>query len=209
MIRKMIAVITLAALFNTLFAGCSKIVTVKLNETHNVSHEQIVGVTLKNGSEITFDERGGQYNPSAKTVAGVTPQGQHIEINLRDLEWLKVIDLAADAPLQMSINAKDFHGHLKQQQPKAIVAVVTKNGESHQFMFGNGRIDARERVVYGLSGHNTVIEVPFSEVSHVKIRRFDRTKTLILVAGVLTALTVAFALTWEMFPEDTDQRFQF
>jgi hypothetical protein len=181
----------LAAFFNTLFTGCSKVVNLPLEETYNVSHEQIVGITLKNGSEVIFDQHGGRYSPAGNAVTGVTPEGRRIEKTLRDLSYVKVIDLDADQGLPMAVDVEYFHDWRENAAPKNIAGVVTNQGQTHKFKFGNGRIDADQKVVVGFSQEDTWIAIPFDDVAYVQTKVRDGRKTALLVGVYVVA---SFAL---------------
>lgn len=198
MTRKILAAITLAALFNTLFTGCSKMVNLKLYENNYTINEKIVGITLKDGSEITFDERGARYSQFGSIVSGNTPDGRPIEKTLRDVSSVKLIDPDTGQQGLVSVDAQYFHDWHEKAAPKNIAAVVTNQGETRKFKFGNARIDADQKAVLGFSEEDTWIAIPFDSVDHLRIRVPDGRKTTLLVVGCVVAFhLLAYALAYD------------
>lgn len=182
------AFITLVTFMNLLFAGCSKVVNIKLDEVAVDTPERITGVVSKSGEEVTFDQKGGEYEPANRRITGTTTVGQHLSKSLSDLDSVRVVDPFRDDPSSISIVARNFHEFSRPEQTDKIASVETKQSAVYKFWSG-GRIDPLNGVIFGLSDTRISLRIPFDSVAYVGVKRPDKVKTGLLITA-LTALTI-------------------
>ena len=195
MIIRTCAVVTLIAMANMLFSGCTKTITRTLQSTGEYTSLRIIGVTLLTGEEIKFGDPSGRYHQSTGLVTGLMVNGERFHRKLNELKSVTVIDLSAEEPLPAVIEADDFGKSHKTQETKKIAAVVTHDGRQVEFNHAGGRIDPRNRVVIGRARDGSPVSIAFDDVKYVKVKKTNTTVTLILTA--LTVLTIISIVTFD------------
>jgi len=182
------AVIALVTFINLLFASCSKVVNITLNEVAVDAPKRITGVVSKSGDDVTFDKKGGRYEPTFRRITGVTADGVRVAKSLKALDSVRVVDFAEDSVAPITIVAPNFHDYMSPWQTDKLVSVVTKLGATHKF-WSDGRIDTLNGVILGLSDTRISLRIPFDSVAYVGVKRPDKVRTGLLIIA-LTALTI-------------------
>ena len=200
MVRQTIAILTMTAIVNLTFVGCSTVVNMRLDEVAVDTPKRITGVVSKSGEELTFDEKGGKYDPGQRRITGADADGERLIRSLKNLDIVRVVELREDSLSPLTVGARNFHDYIRPGKVDEIMSVETKNGITHKF-WNFGRMDQLNRIIIGPSGTSTSLIIPFDSVAYVGVRRPDGPKTLLLVAGclaVLTALSIyAFEEAWD------------
>jgi hypothetical protein len=188
MVRQTIAILTMTAIANLIVGGCSKVVNMRLDEVGVDTPKRITGVVAKSGQDVTFDQKGGEYDPSHKHIAGTTSDGRRLNKWLKDLDTVRVASSVDSAFTPNSIAAGRFHEYCR---PKVdnILSVETRQSMVHKFWSG-GRIDRSRRLVEGLSISGTTLRIPFDSIAYIGVKKTDWVKTGIFI-GVSTALLTA------------------
>lgn len=193
------ALITLVTFINLLFAGCSKVVNIKLDEVAVDTPRRITGVVTKSGEEVTFDKKGGKYDPGQRRITGADADGERLVKSLKELNSVRVVDPTEDGLSPVSVGARYFHDYIRPRKVDEIMSVKTKNGTTHKF-WNFGRINPLNRTIIGPSGNSPSLIIPFDSVACVGIRKPDGPKTLLLVAGCLAVLTALLYYTLPEYP---------
>ena len=205
------APITLVTFINLLLAGCSKVVNIKLDEVAVDTPKRITGVVSKSGEELTFDEKGGKYDPGQRRITGADVDGERLIRSLKDLDTVRVVELREGSLSPFSISAQHLHEYLRPSKTDEIVNVRTLSGTTHRFWFG-GRVNPLNRQILGLSMTRSSLMIPFDSVAYVGVKRPDELKTSLLIVGSLAVIAVLIVLsdvsflpTWDC---DDGQRWQ-
>lgn len=189
---QVISSLTLIALLNLTFAGCSKVVNLRLDEVAVDTPRRITGIVPKSSENVTFDNEYGKYDRRQRRITGVSTDSLRVKESLRDLDSVRVVDLGEDSAAPISIVAQNFHGYMRPYHTDKLVSVVTKLGVTHKFSSG-GLIDPLDRVVLGLSTTRTSMRIPFDSVDCVRVKKTDWVKTALLLTT--TAVIVVLAIT--------------
>lgn len=190
MTRRILAVITLAALFNLTLGGCSKVVKINPEEIEIDTPKRITGVVLKSGKEVTFDSTGGDYNPAHRRISGESLDGTYLVEPLSKLDIVKAVDLAEDSLSSFSLRARNLHEYLRPKQNEKIISVITKQSIEHKFWSGC-RIDPVNNAVFGLTTRDSTLRIPIDSVAFFGVKKRDWVRTTIFISLYL-ASCVAF-----------------
>ena len=195
MTRKIIAAATLTALVNLTFAGCSKVVSLKLDEVAVDTPKRITGVVPKSGEEITFDAKGGDYDPAHRRIVGTERYGDQVLKPLSTLDSVRLVSAVGDGQSLISMDASRFYEYSKRPKTDKIVAVVTTNLKTHRF-WDRCRIDPLNRLFLGPFETGRIPSIPFDSVAYVRARVPDHTATAFLVTMcvVTVATSVYYAI---------------
>ena len=141
MTRKIMAVTTLAALFNTLCAGCAEYTKMGLSDVLNSNHRRVSQVTTKNGEQIVFDSAGAKYINDGKSILGITSDSQRADKFTRDLDKITLVDTTGEDTLPLVLPAGELTPHFSQKRFDRIASLVTKQGERFRFNSFGATID--------------------------------------------------------------------
>ncbi len=89
MSKRVIVGIMMLAFVNLMFAGCTKMVKLQLDEARNIENTKIAEVVTKQGIEWKFGRKGGQVDFTSETVTGTSRGGAPVEIAFADVDCLK------------------------------------------------------------------------------------------------------------------------
>jgi hypothetical protein len=211
MLRQAVNTVTLIALVNLTFAGCSKVVNIKLDEVAVDTPKRITGVVTKSGEDVTFDDKGGKYEPVHRLINGTDVHGVPFIGSLKELDSVRVIVRAEDSLSPFSISARHLPEYLRPLKADEIVNVRTLGGTTHRFWDG-GRVNLLNRQILGLSITRSSLMIPFDSVAYVGVKRPDVLKSSLLTVGLVTVITVLIVVsdvsllgTWDC---DDCQRWQ-
>jgi len=182
------ALIALASFTNLLFAGCITVVKVKLDEVAVDTPKRITGAVSKTGEEVTFDKKGGEYEPAFRRITGTAEDGERFIKSLKNLDSVRVIDPAEDSLTSISIGARLFHEYIRPGKTDEIASVVTRDSATHKF-WNSGQIDRRNKLILGQSDNGTTLKIPLDSVAYVGVRKQDIIKTGLCFTGCMVVLT--------------------
>jgi hypothetical protein len=208
MLRQAVNTVTLTALVNLTFAGCTKNVALNLSETSRPSDERIIGITSKDHTEFVFDSIGGRYDPSRKTISGITVERTHLVKRIDELRDVTVINQIALNIPPIVIKANEYAERLRSDKPCRIQALATKQGKAVWFDKNGGRIDVTRSVVVGFSREGSHLEIPFEDVDYVRITKSNILGTALLTVAIFGAVAAIGLSSFDFFPDsNTDYRF--
>lgn len=223
MTRKIIAMTTLAAFFNTLFAGCAQYTTMSLSDFLDSRHKQISEATTNDGDRIVFDSAGAQYLSNRKAILGVTENGSQAYSFIRDLDKITLVDPTHGDSLPLIVPAPEYPSHPSLKRYHRISSVVTNQGERFRFKSTGATIDFPNQTFVGavqtsLSGEKYLVAqlgdtsfkphyavdgsgipsfelaVPFDSVDQVEVLRYRRPWFLPGVLGTVAGLILIGAI---------------
>jgi len=202
MLNRALVVTTLAAFLNCTF-GCTMTRDVFKNDLRR-HYQKIVGVELKDGSFVGFDEHGGQYVAYLKSIKGVTADGQPVEYKTREIRRVHV-QYAGDERSQVVIKGVDEFLYEAERPPhEKIVGLVLPSGAVIDFDRRGGRLDPEANSISGISDRGVPIEMQLDEVLYLRVQRIDPASTCVATVGVLAlgvlVVGVIVALTKESCP---------
>jgi len=190
MMNQTIAVLTLTALVNLTLGGCSKVVNMRLDEVAVDTPKRIIGVVGKAGDEVTFDQKGGNYEPAERLISGTSRYGEKVLKPLRTLDSVRLASPVDKGQAPVTVEAARFHGYSKRPGLDKIVAVVTTDSVTHRF-WNSCRIDTLNGMFMGPFETSAQLHLPFDSVAYVKAIVPDRTGSAILGAVCAAVIGVS------------------
>ena len=194
MFRKSITLAILVAMNNLMFAGCSKVVNMRLDEVAVDTPKRITVVVTKTGEKVTFDDKGGKYEPVHRSINGTDVHGVPFIGSLKELDSVRLVDRAKDSQPPFSISARHLPEYLRPSKADEIVNVRTLSGTTHRFWDG-GRVNPLNRQILGLSVTRSSLMIPFDSVAYVGVKRPDVLKSSLLTVGLVTVITVLIVVS--------------
>ncbi|MCX6833581.1 MAG: hypothetical protein NTW07_00355, partial [candidate division Zixibacteria bacterium] len=166
MLRRSTIYLLLIAMSNLMFAGCSKVVNLKLDEVAVDTPKRIAGVVSKSGDEVTFDKKGGEYEPANRRIIGTSRYGERVYKPLRTLDSVRLVSVIGEDQSPVTFGAASFDEYCKRPKADKIVAVVTVGLETHKF-WDRCRIDTTNRMFLGPFSTRAIPNIPFDSVAYV------------------------------------------
>jgi hypothetical protein len=193
MVKRTISMLTLTALVNLTFAGCTRTVTVSLYESGELRHNAITGVVLKNGEQENFNERGGQFNAGHEEISGITTHRDTAEFELDELSHVKTIARVSGLAMPCNVPSRYFPGYYKIPKPGKITYVITSDGARHVFDRRGGDINVATRTLTGSDQFDQPYSVAWDDVDLVGVKKPDKVVTGLIILGVAAGLFIGIA----------------
>lgn len=195
MLKRSTIYLLLIAMSNLMFAGCSKVVNLKLEEVAVDTPKEIIGVVSKSGEEVTFDQKGGKYEPVIRRITGTSRYGERVFKWLSTLDSVRLVSTVGDDRSPVTVGAASFEKYCKRPKADKIVAVVTVGLETHKF-WDRCRIDTLNRMFLGPFQTRVIPNIPFDGVAYVKVKVPDHTAsaTLVIVCLGVAAASAYFVI---------------
>ncbi len=202
MLREIVSLIALAALLlNTIgLTGCTKTVTVPIEEVRASSPARIAKLTQKGGNPIEFDSAGATYIRQAAMFIGSDVHDTQRRIRLKDVD--SVFYRFSHDSRQFAHKAKTFK-KLRDNDTRGIVGEEIRglfaSNIRYDFDKHRGRYDPFNYVITGANKSGDSLCFRINEIESIRVKRPDNVKTALLVSGICAVAFVAIvAATWDM-----------
>ena len=200
--QPVVSLITPAALLVAaiLLLGCTKTVTVSIEEIRTSSPAKITKLKQKDGSPIEFDSTGATYIRQGTMFIGNDVHDTQRRIWLKDVD--SVFYRFSHDSRQFSNKANTFRKlrenggcNIAGEEIRGLYA----NSIRYDFDKHRGRYDPFNHVIIGANRAGDNLSFRLGEIDGLRVKRTDKLKTALLVTGICAVAFVAIvAATWDM-----------
>ncbi len=160
-------------------SGCSRYVTVPPQEVAANAEAPILGftvatrisgVTLLDGTEMSFDSSGGEYVASEGIIRGRTTDGEVVALKLKQLRYVQVSAPGPRGTLVTEIEASTFREGKTSWVFGRMRGQFMYGTEYVQFGEAGGRYDSTTNSISGISELGRPMEVSLDSVQSVRMK---------------------------------------
>ena len=180
-----ISMMVLFTFLHSLFAGCTKTITVPGAQLdREVTDCCVQTVVLKTGETYEFKEPGGQYNFVSRLVIGTLNDGRTFYLDLTN-EEIKEIRVSTEQIISRVELARN---------PDQTIYEITVGNKIYTFDQNGGRLQFDVETIRGITTSGDEMDVPIEDIRNVKLKQADPEKTGTAVGlGALGVILIAVA----------------
>ena len=139
---------------------------------------EIVGVTLRAGGEVKFNEQRGIYDRKADWIRGTILVGDSVEILLSDIEYVILRRAGIERSQTIRVEAQVFKKTQQTQSWKVVDGRSVRPGNVVQFGGAGGRYDVEKQLITGITENGKYVEIAVDEILFFPFRKFSIWKTV-------------------------------
>lgn len=195
--KNYISMIVLFTFLHSIFAGCTKTITVPGAKLDRGMAECCVQtVVLTTGETYEFKEPGGEYNVVSRLITGTLNDGRPFYIDLTN-EEIKEIRISAEQIISRV--------ELARNHDQTIYEIMVGN-KIYTFDHNGGRLQLDVETIHGITTSGAEMDVPIEDILNVKLKEADPEKTgmaagigvfgavlIAIVVGVVAVLTIGLS----------------
>lgn len=183
------SVFTLFAFLNFI-VGCTAIANISFEDVEKkpnmsiprvVLVTEIVGVTLRAGGEVKFNEQRGIYDRKADLISGTILVGDSVEILLSDIEYVILRRAGIERSQKVMVEAQGFKKTQQTQSWKVVDGRSVRPGNVIQFGGAGGRYDVEKQLITGITENGKYVEIAVDEILFFQHRMLSAEKTVGIV----------------------------
>ena len=191
--KNYISMMVLFTFLHSLFAGCTKTITVPGAQLDRENTECCVQtLVLTTGETYEFKEPGGEYNFVSRLIAGTLNDGRTFYLDLTN-EEIKEIRISSEQIISRVELARN---------PDQTIYEIMVGNNIYTFDDNGGRLQLDVETIHGITTGGVEVDVPIEDVLNVKLKQPDPEKTgtavglgalgviLIVIAAAVIAFTI-------------------
>jgi len=194
--KRYVCILTLAALVNSLGSGCSSVVQRPIEEAaqhqHRNTPDEVIAVTEYDGGRVEFDASGGLYDDRSATVVGFGEAGTPVRFVLSQPQWVGVRTAQWPSDSIEILDAPAFARRFAGSELDFIDGLVTFGYDTVNFENG-GWLHPTKQLVTGQTRRDSLAQYAFADIRNVWVRRFDASKSTLVLLGLGLGVVVAIA----------------
>ncbi|MCH8027251.1 MAG: hypothetical protein IID63_03925 [candidate division Zixibacteria bacterium] len=134
---------------------------------------EIVGVTLRAGGEVKFNEQRGIYDRKADWIRGTILVGDSVEILLSDIEYVILRRAGIERSQTIKVEAQGFKKTQQTQSWKVVDGRSVRPGNVVRFDGAGGRYDVEKQLITGITENGKYVEIAVDEILFFQHRKFS------------------------------------
>lgn len=192
MYNRVLCTVILIAFLNSIL-GCTKIVTISMDEARVPLSPMIVGVVLLSGAKILFDESGGSFDAKNEQISGIRDNGEPVVYKLSHINSVHIQYNRDDRASLREVDIETLRNRTNYVEEIKVVQAVLISGDKTKFDKDKGNIDYENQSLVGTSKQGEQINLPFDDVASLRVPD-EKSKP---EAGLfLTAIVLAVPLSF-------------